>query len=334
MQIRARNQGLFNLLFTNLLETHHWTIRTEILAAALGKSLASDNAELTPIGDHVMTSHFASTKPDDTKSARAPDIGAKFATAIHHIAEQHQPSGYPFFKRLRNLPTAVATDPALLGHIHLVYQAAMHATRAAVYFLPHLDNPAMRMRKLRIFVDDDGLPGGDTHHYQLTGAFKRMGAKLMLTDEEFGSTDELSAHLDPETSRFIRLATTLYARSLGPWCVVELMSDTWMHSMADALAVHFPDIVKEPYFADCFAGGVEERHADESLAVTGQILAKRPDLWSETVSDAKLMAEALDGVWNRLDDIVRLAEQEYTRKSQLASSRAMPHKSALVGPPV
>jgi pyrroloquinoline quinone (PQQ) biosynthesis protein C len=222
----------------------------------------------------------------------------------------------------------------MLGQIHLVYQAAMHATRVAVYFLPHLDNPAMRMRKLRIFVDDDGLPDGDTHHYQLTGAFKRMGATLILTDEEFGSAEELSVHLDDQTAWFVRLATALYARSLGPWCVVELMSDTWMHSLAEALAVHFPNIVNEPYFADCFSHGVEERHADESLAVTGQILRKRPDLWSETVNDAKLMAAALDEVWNRLDDIVRLAEQECAGKASRKPNRMMPRAAELVGPSV
>jgi hypothetical protein len=243
-----------------------------------------------------------------------PDNAAAFAAAIYDIAEQHQPTRFPFFKHLRELPTAVATDPGVLGRIHLVYQSAMHATRAAVYFLPHLDNPAMRKRKLQIFVDDDGLPGGDTHHYQLTGAFQRMGAKILLTDEEFGSAEELCHHLDPETSRFVRLAPTLYARSLGPWCVVELMSDTWMHSLADALSVHFPSVVNEPYFSDCFSQGVEERHAEESLAVTGLVLQARPHLWSDTVRDAKLMAEALDGVWNRLDDIVRLAEQDYAAR--------------------
>ena len=54
----------------------------------------------------------------------------------------------------------------------------MHATRAAVYYMPHLDNPAMRKRKLQIFIDDDGLPGGDTHHYQLTRAFQNIGADV------------------------------------------------------------------------------------------------------------------------------------------------------------
>ena len=269
------------------------------------------------------------TVPNDTDRARDDDLDARYRAAIHAIADEHQPSRFPFFSRLRGLPTAVATDPVLLGQIHLVYQAAMHATRAAVYFLPHLDNPAMRKRKLRIFVDDDGLAGGDTHHYQLTGAFARMGAKFLLADEAFGDAEELGNHLDPETSRFVRLATTLYARSLGPWCVVELMSDAWMHDLADSLAVHFPNIVNEPYFADCFSQGVEERHADESLSVTGEILRQRPALWSETVDDARLMAEALDGVWNRLDDLVRLAAEAHARTSAAGSGRAMPRAPEL-----
>ena len=156
------------------------------------------------------------------------DVGVRFVAAIQQIAEDHDPSRSPFFQRLRNLPPSVARDPELLGQIHLVYQSAMHATRAAVYFLPHLDSPALRKRKLRIFVDDDGLPGGDTHHYQLTRAFKNIGAKFLLNDEDFGEPSELCRHLDNETSKFVQLATTLYARSLGPWCVVEVMSDTWM----------------------------------------------------------------------------------------------------------
>jgi hypothetical protein len=237
------------------------------------------------------------------------DVGDRFRSAIEEIAEDHEPSRSPFFQRLRNLPTAIARDPELLGQIHLVYQAAMHATRAAVYYLPHLDSPELRKRKLRIFIDDDGLPGGDTHHYQLTRAFKNIGAKFQLGDEDFGDPGELCRHLDAETAKFVQLATTLYARSLGAWCVVELMSDSWMRLLADALSAHFPDMPNEPYFAECFSQGVEERHAEESLEVTSMVLRGRPELYSETVLDAKLMAEALDGVWRRLDTIVRSAEQ-------------------------
>jgi pyrroloquinoline quinone (PQQ) biosynthesis protein C len=237
------------------------------------------------------------------------DVGEKFLTAIQEIAEDHDPSRSPFFRHLRELPAQLARDPDLLGQIHLVYQAAMHATRAAVYYLPHLDSPAMRKRKLQIFIDDDGLAGGDTHHYQLTRVFMNMGARLLLDDEDFGEAKELCRHLDGETARFVQLATTLYSRSLGAWCVVEVVSDLWMRSLADSLSAHFPDVPDEPYFADCFSQGVEERHAEESLEVTATILRGRPELFSETVLDAKLMAEALDGIWRRLDVIVRTAEQ-------------------------
>lgn len=256
---------------------------------------------------HTVTARYETTSLELS-------IASKFSAAIHDIAEQRSPARSPFFKRLHDLPTHVASDPEFLGQIHLIYQAAMHATRAAVYLLPHLDAPAMRKRKLQIFIDDDGLPGGDTHHYQLTRAFEKLGAKCVISDEEFGEPAELSRHLDADTARFVQLAATLYARSLGPWCVVEVMSDAWMRVLAAALAVHFPEIVNEPYFADCFSQGVEERHADESLEVTGLILQRSPHLYSETILDAKLMAEALDGVWKRLDTIVRSAEQKHGLK--------------------
>jgi hypothetical protein len=231
----------------------------------------------------------------------------QFRSAIETITMDHRPSRMPFFGRLAAAPATVARSPALLGRIHLVYQAAMHATRAAVYYLPHLDSPALRKRKLQIFIDDDGLPGGDTHHYQLTRAFSNIGADCLLGDEEFGSPAELCGQLDGETAHFVGLAGQLYAHSLGPWCVVEKMSVDWMRALADALSSHFPRFVEEPYFAECFSQHVEERHAEESLEVTEMVLRLRPELVSDTLRDAKIMAVALDGVWTHLDRIVRTA---------------------------
>src|SRR6267143_2398116 len=233
----------------------------------------------------------------------------EFPVAIRAIAEQHRPSRMPFFRNLAALDHKVASDPSFLGQIHLVYQSAMHATRAAVYYLPHLDSPALRKRKLQIFVDDDGLGGGDTHHYQLTRAFRSIGADIQLDDEEFGSPEELCRHLDPETGHFVRLAQKLYTRSLGPWCAVEVLSVDWMRALAEALSVHFPQFVHEPYFEDCFAHHVEERHADESLEVTQMVMRQHPELLSETLLDAQMMAEALDGVWNNLDRVVQAARR-------------------------
>ncbi len=214
----------------------------------------------------------------------------------------------PFFSRLAGLPRALAGDPRLLGQIHLVYQSAMHATRAAVYFLPHLDRPALRKRKLRIFIDDDGLADGDTHHYQLTRAFRSIGAECLLDDEEFGELGELCHYLEAETADFVRLAPKLYSRSLGAWCTVEMLSVDWMRALADALSVHFPHFAHEPYFEECFSQKVEERHAAEALEVTQTVLRGRPELLHETLRDARAIAEALDGVWAHLDRIVRDAE--------------------------
>ena len=242
--------------------------------------------------------------------AACSDAVDEFPVAMRMLAEQHRPSRMPFFRNLAALDHAAACDPSFLGQIHLVYQAAMHATRAAVYYLPHLDSPAMRKRKLQIFIDDDGLPGGDTHHYQLTRAFQNIGAKCVLDDEAFAEPEELSGHLDAETAQFVRLAKTLYSRSLGPWCAIEVMSVDWMRALAEAFSVHFPQFADEPYFAECFSEMVEERHAAESLSVTLMVLRAQPALLSATITDAKIMAEALDGVWTHLDRIVQIAGQQ------------------------
>jgi hypothetical protein len=231
----------------------------------------------------------------------------EFPLMIRALAERHRASRMPFFHNFAALDHSVASDPALLGQIHLIYQSAMHATRAAVYYLPYLDSPAMRKRKLQIFVDDDGLPGGDTHHYQLTRAFRNIGAECMLDDEEFGDPTDLCHHLDGETAKFVCLAKTLYSRSLGPWCAVEVLSVDWMRALADALSVHFPQFAQEPYFADCFSEMVEERHAEEALSITQMALKRRPSLFRPTIQDAKIMATALDGVWSHLNRVVQSA---------------------------
>jgi hypothetical protein len=244
----------------------------------------------------------------DEYRASAPLLGRspvdEFPHRIRAIAAEHLPSRMPFFRNLSELPKSAARSADLLGQVYLVYQAAMHATRAAVYFMPHLNSPALRRRKLQIYIDDDGLPKGDTHHYQLTRAFHNIGAALPIGDEDFGDTEELCRRLDPTTGHFIRLTKALYSRSLGAWCAVEVMSDDWMRALANALAVNHPQIHEEPYFAECFAGHVEERHADESLEVTGMVLRERPYLIEDTLRDAKTIAEALDGIWGQLDNII------------------------------
>ena len=236
-----------------------------------------------------------------------PNNTKDFRKAMLVLLDEHRPSRMQFFRQVASLPFRIASDPYFLGEIYLVYQAAMHATRAAVYYLPHLDSPGLRKRKLRILTDDDGLPGNDSHHYQLARAFRNIGAHLPLADEEFGSPEDLSCHLDQETAHFVQLAQRLYSRSLGPWCAVEMLSVDWMRALAEALSVHFPQFIHEPYFEDFFSQHVEERHAEEALTVTQMVLRRRPELLDETIRDAKMMAEALDGVWKNLDRIVQQA---------------------------
>jgi hypothetical protein len=231
----------------------------------------------------------------------------EFPDAITAMLEGHRPSRMPFFENLAAMPHWAASDPSFLGQIHLIYQSAMHATRAAVYYLPHLDSPALRKRKLQIFVDDDGLADGDTHHYQLTRAFRNIGAKCVLEDEEFGDPTRLCRYLDGETARFVTLTRRLYARSLGPWCAIETMSVDWMRALAEALSIHFPRFKHEPYFEECFSHRVEERHAAEALEVTQLVLRARPALLVATMRDAKTIARALDRVWTQLDRITRRA---------------------------
>jgi hypothetical protein len=254
-------------------------------------------------------------QPNTERTGAEPQHGAieEFADKLMAILKEHRPSRMPFFERLAAMPRAAASDPHFLGQIHLIYQSAMHATRAAVYYLPHLESPALRKRKLRIFVDDDGLPGGDMHHYQLTRAFQNIGARLVLEDEAFGAPNELCRHLKAETAYFVRIARTLYSRSLGPWCAIEMMSVDWMCAFAQNLSVHFPQFRHEPYFAECFSQMVEERHAAEALEVTQMILEKRPSLLAGTLRDAKTIAEALDGVWTHLDRIVQRRIQRHRR---------------------
>ena len=256
---------------------------------------------------------------DSANCAPRSEAIDQFPVAISLLAEQHRPSRMPFFRNLAALDHAAASDPSFLGQIHLVYQAAMHATRAAVYYLPHLDSPAMRKRKLQIFVDDDGLLGGDTHHYQLTRAFRNIGTQCVLDDEAFAEPEELCRHLDGEAAQFVRLAKTLYSRSLGPWCAIEVMSADWMRALADALSVHFPQFADEPYFAECFSEMIEERHAAESLSVTQMVLSAQPTLLSPTIEDAKIMAEALDGVWTHLDRIVEIARKKAAQASSASA---------------
>lgn len=233
-----------------------------------------------------------------------------FSEHINALHAEHQAKDIPFFAHLASVDPAIMRDPSVLEELYRRYQAGMHATRVMVYMLPHLDTPALRTRKLQIYIDDDGLPGGDTHHAQLRRAFADMGAGLDASDDDrYGDLDLLANELDPSTARFVKTVKTLYTRSLGAWCVTENFSDDWLHAFADALAVHHPSVRDATYFAECFAEGVEERHGEESLNITEDILSARADLTADTFADAKVMADALRAFWVSLDEVLVEAER-------------------------
>jgi hypothetical protein len=64
---------------------------------------------------------------------------------------------------------------------------------------------------------------------------------------------------------------------------------------------------------------VEERHAEEALSVTQIVLSAQPALLTATIEDAKIMAEALDGVWTHLDRIVEIARQQAAQRSSASA---------------
>ena len=173
-----------------------------------------------------------------------------------------------------------------------------------IYHLPYLDSPALRVRKLRLINDDDGLEGGDTHHYQLSRAFAKMGTTFIINDEEFGSLDQLMKVLDPTTTHFLSLVKNLYPQSLGPWCVIESFADDWMRALLNSLSDCFPALSEEPYFSDCFEQGIEEHHAQESLDLVGEVLSQSPELLTNTIEGAKKMAAGLDDFWSGLEELL------------------------------
>jgi hypothetical protein len=212
-----------------------------------------------------------------------------------------------------------AVTAKFLGEIYNAYQATMHATRAAVFYLPNLDRVELRQIKTKIFNDDDNLPGDGSHHAQLRIAFENMGAKGMLPDNAFGDPKELRPSLNRAMAAYVKQTYKNYKKTLGPWCYLEGVSVNFMAAFMDALAKHHPDIVKEPYFAECIAGKVEEIHAALSLETTQKIMDARPHLVVPALKGAKAMAENLDSAWGQHHEIVMRRMEKYSRQHGSAS---------------
>jgi hypothetical protein len=232
------------------------------------------------------------------------EAGKVFREALQDLEKNYLPSNHSFFNKLAEFPHEKLHSQHLLGELYLRYQAACHATRVMIYHIPHLDSPDFRVRKFRFIGDDDGIENGDTHHYQLSRAFRHIGAHCVIGDNDFGELGKLKAKLDPATANFLSTTQDLYPKSLGPWCVIETFSDNWMRALMDSLSVCFPSINKEVYFAECFEKCIEERHAEEALVLTVLILDQFPELLSETINGATLMAIGLNDFWSGLENML------------------------------
>lgn len=84
----------------------------------------------------------------------------QFRLVINELFVKHKPSEHSFFKTLATMPPHIIKNEGLLNELYFRYQAAMHATRAAVYNAPYLNSPRLRARRIAIILDDDAVDHG------------------------------------------------------------------------------------------------------------------------------------------------------------------------------
>lgn len=235
-----------------------------------------------------------------------------FRTQVVDLLDRHRPSRHPFFARLAAAPRDVARDPEFLEELYKRYQAAMHASRVMVYFLPHLDSIDLRVRKVKVLLDDDAGEHGDTHHYQLRRTWTTMlGRPPRVRDDEFGDLDTLISVCDVDTSRFIWMAKALYPASLGAWVTVEGLAHDWIGALLNSLLPHFPNLEDTDYFQQNYNNKIELEHAEEALDTVCLVLARRPNLQHETIHGVEEMGRALDALWSGFDRLL----SQFSRRS-------------------
>ena len=227
-----------------------------------------------------------------------------FNFKIQNIYNTYLPSKHSFFLNLSQFPHEKLRSPKLLGNLYLRYQSACHATRVMIYKVPYLESPSLRNRLVRIIADDDNVELLNSHHYQLSRLFAKLGAEILTEDEEFGDLNKLKTILDRKTSLFVSLVQDLYPRSLGAWCVIEMFADNWIQALMDSLTPCFPEIHKEEYFNTCLEQDLEKIHSREALDLTNIVLQNHPELLDSTIDDALVMAKGLNMFWTGLDDLL------------------------------
>lgn len=234
-----------------------------------------------------------------------PDVIQRFHVALSELHDRYRPSKHPFFSHLATCQTGQLKAPGILDEFYRRYQAAMHATRAMVYFLPHLDAIQFRIRKLHILADDDGISGGDSHHCQLRRTWEFLLERQPLIDDDtFGELNDLIPLLDSATANFVLKTQSLYPKSLGPWLLVEGLAHDWIGALLNGLIVHFPGVEKTAYFIENYTSHLEIRHAEESIELASAILSRKPQLIDETLHGAAEIGGALDLLWGGMDRLV------------------------------
>jgi hypothetical protein len=213
--------------------------------------------------------------------------------------DEFRPSRHKFFPMLKGASESLIRSPEFLDSLYVRYQAAMHATRVMVYFLPFLDEIEFRTRKCEIIAEDDNLPGGDTHHEQLRRTWTTLlGRKPSAADSYFGSLDVLAKALDQETGRFVEFVYREYPKTLGPWVMVEGLAHNWIEALCDSLTPHFPNIANTDYFVGNLTSGVELEHADVALVLFEQVIARNPQIVEASVEAAIETGSQLNRFWD------------------------------------
>lgn len=242
--------------------------------------------------------HFEVAPEDDAKA------DPEFRALVNKLFNTYRPSDHSFFETLKTAPTEVVHNEGWLNEFYDRYQAAMHITRAMVWYAPYLDTPIMRQRKCAIIADDDALGGKRSHHRQLMDMFSNFGGSPR-PEEEFGEPHELRAMLDDKTSEFVNVVERLYPKTTGAWCIAEVLSDDWLSALAESFEPHFEGVKEEQYFDEIFSGHVEVLHMLETVAMTEDILIRHPEVRDDTFAAAREMCEALNALWDNLEDLVK-----------------------------
>lgn len=234
-------------------------------------------------------------------------VHTEFRTLMNRLFVEYKPSNHAFWTHLKDPASRQAVqDPEFLSQLYIRYQAAMHATRASVWFTPNLDTPRLRQRKAAIIVDDDTVDGDETHHAMLEKLFVFLGADPIPHETRFGDLDTLKEFLDEDTYAFCAAAWRLYVQSTGAWSIFEVLSDNWQSSLYDSLAPHFSTELKDQvYFEEISFGQIEILHMLETVSLTEDVLHRKPHLLQGTMDDAVEMCEWTLKLWDNFDSLLQ-----------------------------